>query len=162
MSLTKKQAIKDLKRDKVSNQQSLVKKIEGTKTSKKIKKYIPGGKTLKEQLPKERFPTAINNWLKHCRHFSEMEISFLDPKPKTLEENKVYDFDTNTQNFEWEIRGRKWLSELLAETLTKDKVVSVKVKKDGIYSYTGNAKTKVAQENKDWFPFISFTSQKRG
>ena len=73
---TKKKAIEELSRSNVSNQQSLVKKIEGVKTSKSIKRFIPGGKTLSTQIAKRKLTKAINQWLRHCRHFSEMEFSF--------------------------------------------------------------------------------------
>lgn len=159
MSLTKKQAIKDLERNKISNQQALVKKIEGISTTKNIKKFIPGGKTLKDQLSKDQFPKAMNNWLKHCRHFTELEFSFLDPQPASLKETKVYDFDSNAQNSQWETRGKKWLAETLSEFVLKPKVVSIKAKKDGIYIYTG--KKEIKQEDKNWFPYISFVSVRR-
>lgn len=159
MSLTKKQAIKDLQRDKVSNQQALVKRIEGISTTKNIKKYIPGGKTLKDQLSKESFPKAMNNWLKHCRHFTEMEFSFLDPKPESTQETKVYDFNSKAVNFEWETRGKKWLAEVISEFVLKPKVAFVKVTKDGIYVHS--VKKEVKQEDKNWFPYISFTAVRK-
>lgn len=159
MPITKKQAIKDLERNKLSNQQALVKKIEGISTSKNIKKYIPGGKTLKDQLSKESFPKAMNNWLKHCRHFTELEFSFLDPKPSDLEETKVYDFNSSANNSEWEIRGKKWLAETLSEFILKPKSVFIKVKKDGIYLYS--AQKDLKPSNKAWAPYISFVATKR-
>lgn len=156
---TKKQAIKELERTNLSNQNALVKKIEGVRSSKNIKRYIPGGKHLSEQVSKERLPGAINQWLRHTRHFTEMEFSFLDPKPAALNESKVYDFDTSAANFEWERRGRKWLSEILAEYMLQDKVVSVKVKKEGVYIYSTD--TSFNSETEEWKPYVNFVSPRR-
>lgn len=157
---TKKEAIRELERSNLSNQNALVKKIEGVKSSKNIKRYIPGGKHLSEQISKERLPTAINQWLRHTRHFSEMEFSFLDPKPAALNESKVYDFDSAATNFEWERRGRKWLSEIIAEHMLKDRVVSIKVKKEGVYTYS--SEDSFDSKNEDWKPYVNFVSPRRG
>lgn len=159
MPITKKQAIKDLERNKLSNQQALVTKIEGISAAKTIKKYIPGGSTLKDQLSKESFPKAMNNWLKHCRHFTELEFSFLDPKPSGLEETKVYDLNPSAPNSEWEVRGKKWLAETLSQFILKPTSVSIKVKKDGIYLYS--LQKEVKQSDKAWAPYISFTTTRR-
>jgi len=156
---TKKEAIKDLERNRLSNQQSLVNKIEGVPSSKNIKRYIPAGKTLTD-IPRERFPSAINQWLKHCTHFSEMEISFLDPKPTVVSETKVYDFNSKSPNNEWEVRGKRWLSEILSKSLLKESVAFIKVKKEGIYTYSTEETPCPGME--EWAPYISFVSSRGG
>ena len=74
-----------------------------------------------------------------------------------MQETKVYDFDTSSNNFEWERRGRKWLSEILAEHMLKDKVVSIKVKKEGVYCFS--AEDTFDNTNEEWKPYVSFVSQ---
>lgn len=156
MSLSKKEAIEDLKHSRVSNQESLVKAIMSDSAFKQVKRYIPAGKTLIDTVSKQEMPAAIYTWLRHCRNFTEVTLSLVEP----LEEHncksvKVLDMNPNAKNTEWETRGKKWLAEKMANFLTKEGVVAIQVKRDGVYSLT--SKEDIDQSSDNWMPYIEFT-----
>ena len=154
--MSKAQAMKDLERSKLSNQQSLVDKINGTPTITKINRIIPAGKTLLNDVSREDLPRACYTWLRHCRHYTEFKISFLKDSVETnLKKTKVMDFDSRSRNLEWESRGKKWLGEVVAENLLKTSVVAVSGDKDGLYTYT--TEEEVNPENDNWEPYVEFT-----
>ena len=156
MSMSKAQAMKDLERAKLSNQQALVDKINGTPTITKINRIIPAGKTLLDTVSREDLPRACYTWLRHCRHYTEFKISFLKSSVQSdLKKTKVMDFDSRSRNLEWESRGKKWLGEVVAENLLKSSVVAVSGDKDGLYIHTTEDQVDPASDN--WEPYVEFT-----
>ena len=156
MSMSKTQAIKDLERNKLSNQQALVDKITGSKSIQKLCRVIPAGKTLLDDINREDLPRACYNWLRHCRHFSEFTISFLKTSEiKTSDKTKVMDFDARSRNLEWETRGKKWLGEVVAENLLKQGVIAVSGNKEGLFIHT--TEEKISPELESWEPCLEFT-----
>jgi len=154
--MSKTQAMKDLERNKLSNQQALVDKITGTKTIQTIQRIIPAGKTLLADINREDLPRACYNWLRHCRHFSEFTISFLKiSELQTADKTKVLDFDTRSRNIEWETRGKKWLGEIAAENLLKESVIAVSGNKDGLFIHTTTEA--ISPEEDNWEPCLQFT-----
>lgn len=162
MSLSKKEAIDDLSRSRgLSNQQSLVKKIINDNVVKVTKRYIPGGKNLLNEITKETISDAVYTWLRHCRNFTQCTISLIEPlNLNELQEKKVFDFNTNAKNYEWETRGKKWLAEKIGKVLLKNKTVAVTVRKEGVFSYT--AKEEITDENDNWLPYIEFNPFRPG
>jgi len=158
MAITKADAIAQLQSpNSLSNQQALVKKIQGTKVAKPVKRFIPGGKNLTEELSEKNLASAVFNWIRHCRHFTECTISLCeDPSNYKTKATKVIDFDTNTKNSEWEIRGKRWLAERLADILTTDNLVAVKVERSGITTLI-DTKDAFSPESEDWLPYIELT-----
>ena len=156
MSLSKKEAIEDLRRSNVSSQESLVKAIIDDSPFRQIKRYIPGGKTLIDTVSKQDMPDAIYTWLRHCRNFTEVTLSLVDPlEPANLTSTKVLDMNPNSKNTEWESRGKEWLAEKIANHLTKDKVVAIEVKRDGIYALSSTQE--ITQEDENWKPYVQFS-----
>lgn len=157
MGLNKQTAIEQLSGpNSISNQEALVKKIQGTKVKAPIKRIIPGGKQLTE-LTEAQLPTACYNWLRHCRHFTECVISLCkDYSQRKTKTSRVIDFDTKTRNTEWEIRGKKWLSERIAEVLTQDNIVAVVVERSGI-STVVDTEASFSPKSEDWEPYIELT-----
>lgn len=155
MSLSKKEAIDDLKHSRVSNQESLVKAIMSDSSFKQVKRYIPAGKTLLDTVSRQEMPSAIYTWLRHCRDFTEVTLSLVDPLDSSFKSTKVVDMNPNAKNTEWESRGKKWLAEKMATFLTKDKVVAIQVKRDGIYSVL--SEEDLSQDSEQWCPYIEFT-----
>tara|TARA_R110001606_G_scaffold259_1_gene1031 strand:+ start:3435 stop:3926 length:492 start_codon:yes stop_codon:yes gene_type:complete len=156
MSLSKKEAIEDLKHSRVSNQQSLVKAIINDSAFKQIKRYIPAGKTLIDTVSKQEMPSAIYTWLRHCRNFTEVTLSLVDPlEGVETKSTKVVDMNPNGNNTEWESRGKKWLAEKMATFITKDGVVAIQVKRDGVYTLT--TKETIEQADDRWMPYLEFT-----
>lgn len=158
MALNKTDAIEQLGGpNSISNQQALVKKIQGTKISKPIKRFIPGGQNLTEELNQGNLATAVFNWVRHCRHFTECTISLCkDPTARKIKTSKVLDFDTNTKNTEWEIRGKRWLAERIADVLMTDNLLAVNVTKEGISTIIDTEGT-FNPESKDWMPYVELT-----
>lgn len=157
MALDKQTAIEQLSGpNSVSNQEALVKKIQGPKLIKPIRRIIPGGKNLTE-LSESQLPTACFNWLRHCRHFTEGVISLCsDYSQRKTKQTKVVDFDTKTKNFEWEIRGKRWLAERLAEILTQDNILAVKIERSGVYSII-DTEGSFGPNSEDWEPYVELT-----
>jgi len=156
MSLSKKEAIDDLKKSRgISNQQSLVKKIINDNVLKITKRYIPGGKNLLKEISKENIDDAIYTWLRHCRNFTQCTISLIEPlNISELKETKTFDFNPNSKNLEWETRGKRWLAGKISVALLKNKTAAVIIKKDGVFCYS--LKEELTDESKNWLPYIEF------
>lgn len=157
MGLNKAEAIRQLEsRGSISNQQALVKKIEGVQTTKPIKRVIPGGKEL-PSLPPDALPVAVYTWLRGCNVFTHVLLSLSSNsglhQSKT---NKVIDFDTNTRNAEWEIRGKRWLAERMVDVLKTKNLLAIEVKRDGIYAVV-KSDGAFGPKSEDWEPFIELT-----
>jgi len=157
MGLNKNEAIRQLNsQGSISNQQALVKKIEGVQTIKPKKRIIPGGKDLSKLKPRDLI-VSIYTWLRGCHHFTEVEISLTsDIENHKYTYNKVIDFDINTRNYEWELRGKRWLAERVVDVLRIKNILSVKIKKEGIYSIVKSDGT-FGPDSEDWEPYISIT-----
>ena len=125
MPINKNTAIQQLgDNSSISNQQSLVKKLQGPQINKKITMIIPGGNKLTEYISREHLPSAIFTWLRRCRHFKDVEISFInDYSKKEYETTMVVDFNTNTKLPQWEIEVKKWLADQVSEVLLMKNVM---------------------------------------
>ena len=158
MAITKQEALNQLSSPgSISNQQALVKKIQGTKISAPVKRVIPGGKTLQEDLSESSLPHAVYNWLRYSRHWTEGVISFCsDLANRKTKTKKVLDFDSKTKNSEWEIRGKRWLSERVAEVLTQDNILAVKITREGLQAVTDVDGT-FSPKSEDWEPYVELT-----
>jgi len=158
MGTSKAVAIEQLKGpNSISHQQALVKKIQGTKMAKPVKRFIPGGKNLTKELNEKNLPTAVFNWLRHCRHFIEGTIALCeDHSLRKTKTSMVLEFNTQTKNTEWEIRGKRWLAEQIAEVLMTDSLLAVTISKDGVRTVIDTEGT-FSPESEDWMPYVEFT-----
>jgi hypothetical protein len=161
MSIDKNTAIKQLgNNSSVAHQQSLVQKLAGPKINKTIKHVIPGGATLTQLVSREKLPEAIFTWLRRCRHFKDVLISFSEDYTKNnIHVSQVVDFDTNTKLPQWEIQGKKWLADRISEVLAMDHVIAVKITKQGIEAIIDQDQT-FSSDSEDWLPQIIFTPHK--
>lgn len=162
MSISKKEAIEDLKRSRgLSNQEALVKKIINNNVVKLTKRYIPGGKNLLNEITKETITDAVYTWLRHCRNFTECTVSLVEPLDlNALKQTKTADFNANARNSEWETRGKKWLAEKIGKALLMNNTVAVVVKRDGIFCYSSTEELNDKDDN--WMPYIEFTPFRPG
>jgi len=158
MPIDKNTAIQQLgDSSSISNQQSLVKKLQGPQINKKVTMIIPGGNKLTEYISRENLPGAVFTWLRRCRHFKDVEISFInDYSKKEYETTLVVDFNTNTKLPQWEIEGKKWLADRISEVLLMKNVMSVKVTKEGINVILDKEQS-FNSESPDWEPKLIFT-----
>jgi hypothetical protein len=158
MALTKRQAIEfESSPNMVSNQQALVKRIINSEPRTTIKRVIPGGATITEDISEKALAPTIYTWLRHCAHFTEATISFAkDPSTIHCSKAKVVDFQTTSKYTEWEQRGKRWLSERVADIITRKGVVSVEIKKDGIYLNVDKTNSFNAA-HEDWEPYVEFS-----
>ncbi len=155
MGMSKTEAIKELERNALSNQQALVTKIEGTPGPVIVKRAIPAGKTLLDTVSREDLPKACYTWLRHCAHFTSFTISFAKDLDETSSKKvKVLDFDSRSNNLEWDLRGKRWLGEKVAENLLKEKVIAVEGDKDGLYIHL--SKDSIDPESDNWEPYVEF------
>ena len=158
MATTKANAIDQLKGpNSISHQEALVKKIQGTQISTPVKFTIPAGHSLTKDLSEAQLSSAVYNWLRRCRHFTEGTISLCeDINARKTKTTKKVDFDTKNRNLEWEVRGKKWLSERVADILNTENVLAVKIAKDGLYSVVDTEET-FTPESQDWQPWVELT-----
>lgn len=161
MSINKTDAIKQLgTNSSVAHQESLVKKLQGPKINKQLKMVIPGGKNLTDMVSAEQLPSAIFTWLRRCRHFKDVEISLISSyADKQVQLATVVDFNSTTKLPQWEVQGKKWLSEQVANVISMDNVLSVKVDKVGIHVVLDKEQA-FSNESPDWEPHLIFTPHK--
>ena len=161
MSINKNVAIQQLgNNSSVSNQESLVKKLQGSPFNKKVTMIIPGGKNLTEYISKESLPTAVFTWLRRCRHFKDVEISLInDYSTKEYETTLVVDFNQNSKLPQWEIEGKKWLADRISEILLMNNIFAVKVDKLGITAVLDKTQS-FDSSSDDWEPKLIFTPHK--
>ena len=161
MSLNKTDAIKQLgTNSSVANQESLVKKLQGPKINKQLKMVIPGGKNLTELVSAEQLPTAIFTWLRRCRHFKDVEISLISSYSNMdTQLATVVDFNSSTKLPQWEVQGKKWLAEQIANVISMDNVLSVKVDKVGIHVVLDKEQS-FNSDSESWEPHLIFTPHK--
>ena len=158
MALNKTDAIDQLSGpNSISNQQALVKRIQGTKIAQPVKRFIPGGKSLTKDISEANLPKAVFNWIRGCRHWTECTISLCeDYSQRKTKVTKVVDFDSSTKNAEWEIRGKRWLSERIADVLKTDHLLAVTIDKTGISTIVDTDKS-FTPESDDWTPYVELT-----
>lgn len=161
MAITKHEAIKQLgNNSQVSNQTSLVKKLAGPQINKSLKMMVPGGANLTELVSRENLPEAVFTWLRRCRHFKDVLISFADD-PYALDHTTslVVDFETRGTQPQWEVEGKKWLADRVAEVLNMEHVIGVKVEKQGI-SVILDKNQSFGPSSQAWNPNLVFTPHK--
>ena len=159
--MDKHSAIKQLGNNpSVAHQQSLVQKLSGPKINKQIKMVIPGGANLTDNISKDQLSTAVFTWLRRCRHFKDGTISFAsDLNEVQTKTSCVVDFNQNNKLPEWEVQGKRWLSERVSEVLAMDNVVGVKVDKVGIHAMLDTEQSFNASSD-NWLPHVLFTPDK--
>ena len=107
-----------------------------------------------QDIPESQLSTAVYNWLRHCRHFTEARISLIDNvNSVNSTRKKLVDFDINNKNTEWELRGKKWLSERVSDVLKEDHIILVEITKEGIFAYFDDDKT-FSPESDNWQPYV--------
>jgi len=159
MAITKQEAIRQLDRPgTLTHQEALVRKITDADTRTKIiKRPIPGGKTMASQLSESKLPGAVYNWLRGCRHFTEATISLTsDISAHETREHTAVDFDASSKHPEWDLRGKRWLADRVAETLATDNLLAVHIKREGITAVVDTDGT-FSPEAESWEPYIQFT-----
>ena len=135
MALTKRELLQS---GGISHQQALVKRLQERVKLPPVKRKIPGGKRLLENLDQDTMERAVYNWLRGCRAFSEVTISFAaDPEKFKCRVKKMRDLTTINGREEWETHpeGRKILARYIAEILNNHQMVKVVAKGDGIFLY---------------------------
>jgi len=176
---------KVLETHNISDQNALVQKL--LKTGPRIiKRVIPAGKTMFEQIDKPGMQSAVYNWLRGCGGFTEVTISFAkEPERWVQVPTKALSFDTRDPKPVWERTptGRKELAKQLANFINDParRIVYLTVRPDGIYigedkkqafkpyvvlteadlakHPTRNVGDKVASE--DWEPYVEFNASNR-
>lgn len=158
MAITKKQAIEyESSPNSLSNQQALVKRIINSEPKTTIKRIIPAGATLTEDIGEKALTSAIHTWLRHCTHFTQATISFAkDPSSLRTSRSKMVDFQSTGRYTEWEQRGKRWLAERVADLITRDNIVSLDIEKDGIYLSIDKSK-EFGPGHSEWEPYIEFS-----
>jgi hypothetical protein len=181
-----------LRQGNVSNQQALV-NILTKKTVRPIKRVIPGGRGILSELDQPSLEGAIYNWLRGTRFFEKATISLAkDPDKFKLKEMRVVDFPVDQQHPIWITHpdGKLHLARLMADILKKNKLVSLRAEKDGLYmakdaesvfaptrkataADVSKAKEALAEgeeigfkageqiPNEDWEPYIEFVPTRR-
>lgn len=121
----------------VSSQDALVRRLQDDKRPRKPRKVIiPGGKRMLETLDKDGLEKAVYNWLRGVRAFSSVTISFAkNPEKFASSEEKVYDFPQEGPREVWEThpRGRRHLAEVIAGIISKNQLVTLTARKEGVY-----------------------------
>lgn len=157
--MMKEQAIKEMGRP--SHQQAIV-DVMSKKPIKPIKYIIPGGKYMAEQLDKERIKSAVYNWLRKCRDFTQVSIWLTsNPELRKKRSQKAQSFRSTTMP-QWhiEVEGKKKLAHIMAEFLGAEQVIGLTATAEGLtVVYTDS--TDFSPESEDWEPWIEFIPMKR-
>lgn len=124
-----------IKQGSVAHQQALVQALT-KRTVKTVKRIIPGGVNMLNELDQSILEVAVYNWLRGTRHFTQVTLSLAkDPAKFRIREQKLIDFDENQQYAAWVThpKGKRYLAEIMAEALKKHRLVYLTAKKDGLW-----------------------------
>lgn len=150
----------------VSDQQALVNLMIGKTVNKPIKHMIPGGKHMfKEghEMNIKQLEAAIYTWLRRVRVFDECTLCFSSTPTKYATKTiRTIDFPTDTTAPVWLLpaKGKSYLARVMAEQVSKGGLVSITVKKDGLY-VAQEPKGELTPESSDWEPYVEFVRGKR-
>lgn len=126
----------DILRSKgVSHQQAIVVALQNT-TVQPLKRKIPGGINILSELDQTMLEQACYNWLRGCRHFSQVRLSMAaDAHVFPIREEKIVDFPESDLNPIWTTHpeGKRYIARLMADVLKKRKILYVEARKDGLY-----------------------------
>ena len=166
MEITKADAIKQLEGtggvNRASHQQALVQKLAGAPVQKQVHHEIPGGADLTKNVSREELPLVVFNWLRRVHHFKDVLISLSSDHLKlNTRDVRVVEFNNKQAQPEWEIQGKRWLAERIADILRQENVVALKVDKSGITAYYDNDKV-FNSTHDSWLPNLIFTPFKPG
>jgi len=154
MAQTKTEAMK-----LVSNQQALVNIMMET-TVKPIRRTIPGGRHLLDQIDSAKLREAVFTWLRGTRWFDEVTIGLSNtPNGRGLKERKIMDFPDTGKWPVWDVpqRGKLWLAEKISDYLGKTKLISIRASKEGLYAILPAEKdSDFGPGAEDWEPYIEF------
>jgi hypothetical protein len=134
----------ELLRGGVSDQQALVKKLQEQTPTQPRKRKIPGGGSILETIDQKDMEGAVYNWLRGCRAFSQVTISFAkEPSKFRCKVQKIKEFDANAPREIWEMHpeGKQHLAQQIADVLNNHQAVMVVAKKDGIWLHTDATNT---------------------
>ena len=149
----------------VSNQQALVKRLLGNNRPKAIRRVIPGGQTMLEDIDQTMLGKAIFTYLRSSRYFTNFKLSFArEPKVMDLEVVKVQDFPFDGKYSIWEVpsHGKHWLADQIASVLNRQKLVYIEAKNDGLYVATERNETDFGPGTENWEPFYEWTPARKG
>ena len=122
----------------LSHQQAIVETRQQIVASTPIRKTIPGGAMLLQQIGKDNMDSAVLNWLRGCYRFSKVTLSFAkDPGKYNLKKEKYFDFDSKDKEA-WEIHpdGKTYLAEKISRIIKTQKFVYLEADKEGIFVYS--------------------------
>lgn len=162
--VTRDEAAADLNRNpKTANQQAVVARVVPTVTAKTVRRVIPGGKTMDEQIDERRLPQAVFNWLRHVKDFSAVTVSWAENLGKlTTRESKLQNFDLKDPLLPWERQGKRWLADEIAKAfLAQEGIVAVKATREGLYAVL-DTKAELTPESDLWEPYVEFDAVRPG
>jgi len=135
------------RRRNVANQEAIVKLAIGT-TIQPIRRTIPGGRgqliSLLKRENAEILEDAIYNWLRGCREYSEVTISFAKEREAfTTQERKLVDFDASQDNPIWfyHAEGKRYLARSLVQAIQQQKAVAYSANKQGVFAHMDSSGT---------------------
>jgi hypothetical protein len=152
-------------RNDVSTQTGIVKRLI-KKTHAPRRHYIPGGQSLMDDLDLSdsmHLETVIWTWLRRCKEFSAVTISFADdPKAIDTQSRRVVEFDDTGAVPIWQMHPdrRRYLARQIAKIMANTGAVSIEVTSAGINVLTDKAGN-FGPSSEDWKPYLEFTIGKK-
>lgn len=149
----------------VSNQQALVKRLLGNNRPKPTKTIIPGGQNILDEVSKVTLERAVLTYLRRHRYFENFKLSFAkDPDSMDLRVEKVQDFPYDGRYAIWEqpSQGKRWLADQISEILTRQKLVYIEAKYDGLYVATEKAESDFGPGTEQWQPYYEMLPARIG
>lgn len=145
-----------------SNQQALVKRLNPSSFKNK-RVTIPGGQNMMEEIDKDSLERAIYNWLRHCRFFDSVEISFCsDYGARRTQTSKIADFpaDPNGHGV-WATHPerKRYLAGRLADAILRGPLVAIRADLQGMWLIR-DENDDFSPESEDWEPYIEFVPKR--
>lgn len=149
----------------VSNQQALVKRLLGNNRPKPTKTIIPGGQNILDEVAKTTLEQALTTYLRRHRYFENFKLSFAkDPDSMNLKVEKIQDFPYDGRYTIWELpaQGKRWLAGQIADVLSRQKLVYIEAKADGLYVATERVESDFGPGAEQWEPFYEMLPARVG
>ena len=149
----------------VSNQQALVKRLLGNNKPKAIRRVIPAGQTMLEDIDQTMLNKAVFTYVRSSRYFDNFKLSFAkDTSSMDLEVLKVQDFPFDGKYAIWEMpsHGKAWLADQISTILARQKLVYIEAKQDGLYVATERKESDFGPGAENWEPYYELVPARKG